>query len=273
MGAPMASHLASQNHEVSVYNRTSIKAREWKEKSPRGVVVTNLEKAIAETDVLVSCIGRDEDVELLCRKVERYQREKTYWVDHTTTSAILAKDIFKRLSAKNIAFIDAPVSGGEAGAINGTLTAMCGGRESDFLAVQPIIKCYAKSITLIGGTGAGQTAKMVNQVCLAGVLQGLSEGITLAKKSGLDWDKVIDGISKGAAQSWQMDNRANTMFEGKFDFGFAIDWMRKDLNICLQQAKSLGLELPALTMIDSFYKKIQQQGGGRLDTSALIKQF
>ncbi len=294
MGFPMAGHLLNAGFNVTAYNRTAIKALSWQQAYPKGNIATesslNINQGVNEdsfqfdtlpallksVDVVISCIGKDEDVEALGLSengILANLKAGGLWIDHTTTSATVAQKIHRLLKEKDIDFIDAPVSGGEAGAINGQLTVMAGGDVSAYDKALPLFNSYSKSATLIGDSGSGQLTKMVNQICLAGVLQGLSEGIHFAKKAGLDCHKVIDAISKGAAQSWQMDNRATTMINNEFDFGFAINLMRKDLNICIEQAKELDCPLEMTKVIDGYYANIQNAGHGCLDTSALIKQF
>jgi 3-hydroxyisobutyrate dehydrogenase len=291
MGSPMAAHLLKANKDMLAYNRTATRALDWKKHFPTGAIATessipinhshssehfsyqSLESLIPEMDVILSCIGKDEDVSELGEKIQALGKPGLIWVDHTTTSSELAKTLHKKLQTKDIGFIDAPVSGGEAGAKNGVLSAMCGGDDKIFQKITPIIKAYCKNIVLVGQSGSGQLTKMMNQICLAGVLQGLSEALHFGKEAGLDCKKAIEAISKGAAQSWQMDNRAKTMIEGQFDFGFAIDLMQKDLAICLNQAARLKTPLPIAMAVNSLYKKEQDKGNGKLDTSALIKQF
>lgn len=291
MGGPMAGHLLKQCKHIVAYNRTASKAMAWQKQYPSGQIASDLtlsqndsvdtalfqyhslSSLISETTFIISCIGKDEDVKALSDEIAVHGQPGLIWVDHTTISANLSTEIHQTLKSKDIGFIDAPISGGEAGAQNGTLTAMCGGEHAIFEKVSPLLEAYCKQAILVGPSGHGQLTKMVNQICLVGVLQGLSEGLHFGKQSGLDMSKVLEAISKGAAQSWQMDNRAKTMIKGDFDFGFAIDLARKDLGICFEQAKSLGVTLPITKRIDALYSEIQAKGGGKLDTSALIKQF
>lgn len=291
MGNPMAGHLVKHDRDVVAFNRTASKALDWHKHYPSAAIATtlshtsntseqkdaflfdSLDSLIPNMDVIISCIGKDEDVAHLGEKIASHGTNGLLWIDHTTISADLAKNLHAKLKAKHMDFIDAPVSGGQAGAINAGLTAMCGGDKTAFDKSVPIMAAYAKSITHVGDSGSGQLTKMVNQICLAGVLQGLSEGLHFAKQAGLDPHKAIEAISKGAAQSWQMDNRASTMIEGEFDFGFAIDLMRKDLAICLHHASKTQTTLKITELIDGFYQRIQDNSGGKLDTSALIKQF
>ncbi|HEX4766320.1 MAG TPA: NAD(P)-dependent oxidoreductase [Lichenihabitans sp.] len=273
MGFPMAGHLARKaGHEVVVYNRTPAKAAAWVEKFG-GASAPTPRQAAADRDVVFACVGNDDDLRAVARGEDGAfsgMAEGTVFVDHTTASASVARELHETARARGIGFIDAPVSGGQAGAENGALTVMCGGGEDAYARAEPIIAVYAKSCRLLGPSGSGQLTKMVNQICIAGLVQALAEGIGFAKKAGLDVEAVLSVISKGAAQSWQMDNRGRTMAEGKFDFGFAVDWMRKDLSICLDQARRDGAELPVTALVDQFYAKVQAVGGRRWDTSSLI---
>jgi len=274
MGSHMAGHLASVGHDLKVFNRTSAKAKDWSIEH-RGEVCTSPQDACADVDVAFCCVGDDADVEdVLLGQNGAFEALKSgsIVVDHTTTSAHLARKIHAQYREKDIGFIDAPVSGGEAGAVNGTLTVMCGGDEDDYLRIEPILKAYTKHVQLLGSSGSGQLAKMVNQVCIAGVIQGLAEALSLGQKSGLSMEAVIEVLSNGAAQSWQMDNRAETMLRGEFEFGFAVNWMRKDLRICMEQAGLLNVDLPITSLVDQFYEDIQRAGGGRWDTSSLIQR-
>ncbi len=272
MGFPMAGHLVAGGHEVVVYNRSAAKAAAWVEK--HGGRAAPTPRAAAEgAEVVFACVGDDPDVRAVTTGADGAfdgMAKGAIFVDHTTASAELARDIYAAAKARGIAFIDAPVSGGQAGAENGKLTVMCGGDAAPFATTKPIMDCYGRAVTLIGPAGSGQLAKMVNQICIAGLVQGLSEGVNFGLKAGIDMNVVLDVISKGAAQSWQMENRGSTMIEGKFDFGFAVDWMRKDLRICIQEAERNGARLPVTAVIDQFYKNVQQDGGGRWDTSSLI---
>ncbi len=276
MGGPMARHLAAAGHDVRVYNRTAAKADEWVAKHG-GASAASPREAAAGCDVVFMCVGNDDDVRSVVYGDDGALAgiaAKTVLVDHTTASATLARELAQACNERNIGFVDAPVSGGQAGAENGQLTIMCGADdESVFARVEPIMDAYAKRIKLLGGAGAGQLTKMVNQICIAGVVQGLSEAINFAMKAGLDPDAVVDVISKGAAQSWQMENRASTMARGEFEFGFAVQWMRKDLSIVFDEAARNGAELPLTTMVDGFYAEVEEMGGKRWDTSSLIARF
>jgi 3-hydroxyisobutyrate dehydrogenase len=272
MGFPMAGHLAAAGHEVTVYNRNQGKAEEWA-KLHGGQVAPTPAEAAAQQEYVFSCVGDDPDViEVTLGKSGAFQsmRSETVFVDHTTASADLARQLASEAFKKGFHFLDGPVSGGQAGAENGVLTVMCGGEQEAFNRAKPLMESYGRAVTLIGQSGAGQLAKMVNQICIAGLVQGLSEGVNFGMKAGLDMDVVLGVISKGAAQSWQMENRGSTMVQGEFDFGFAVDWMRKDLRIVLQEGERNGARLPTTALIDQFYKNVQQDGGGRWDTSSLI---
>ena len=272
MGFPMAGHLASNGHDVVVYNRTMAKANNWA-KSYEGSSAATPRDAVADREIVFTCVGNDDDVRSVVYGDDGAfagMGEGTVFVDHTTASANLAIELYDTAREKGVGFLDAPVSGGQAGAENGVLTVMCGGEEETFNRVRPVIDSYSRAVTLMGIAGAGQLTKMVNQICIAGLLQGLSEGMNFALKAGLDPKTVVDVISKGAAGSWQMENRALTMAEDKFDFGFAVNWMRKDLNIILEEAQRNKARLPATSLIDQFYAQVQERGGGRWDTSSLI---
>ncbi|MFL2771586.1 MAG: NAD(P)-dependent oxidoreductase [Rhodospirillaceae bacterium] len=272
IGAPLAGHLVSAGYDLQVFNRTQSKSDEWSKKF-RGQVCTTPAEACKDVDIAFCCVGDDPDVTQVLlgdNGALSSLRPGSLFVDHTTTSAALARKLYADCYEQEVAFIDAPVSGGEVGAINGKLTIMCGGRKEDFQRIESILQIYARHAQLMGPPGSGQLTKMVNQVCIAGVIQGLAEALILGQKAGLDMEAVIDVISKGAAQSWQMDNRAKTMLDGEFDFGFAVDWMRKDLRICMEQAGMLNVEMPVTALVDSFYAAIQIAGGGRWDTSSLI---
>ncbi|MBL4831777.1 MAG: NAD(P)-dependent oxidoreductase [Aliivibrio sp.] len=274
MGSPMAGHLKTAGYEIKVYNRTTSRAEQWCANYEGTIAATPREAAI-DADIVFVCVGNDDDVRSVIygdSGVLAGATEGTIIVDHTTTSAILAVELAEACQNKNISFIDAPVSGGQAGAVNGLLTVMCGGDEAIFNQVKPVINAYSKQITLLGENGQGQRCKMVNQVCIAGLLQGLSEGLALAEKSGLNVEQVVDTLKHGAAGSWQMENRSVTMSQREFDFGFAIDWMRKDLDICLTEAKEHQLSLPITEYVDNQYKALQHEGFGRMDTSMLIKK-
>jgi 3-hydroxyisobutyrate dehydrogenase-like beta-hydroxyacid dehydrogenase len=272
MGFPMAGHLKARGFEVTVYNRTAAKAQEWVKKHGGQSAATPAEAARG-ADFVAMCVGNDRDLAEVSAAALEGMREGAVLIDHTTASADVARQIFARAKAMGVDFIDAPVSGGQAGAENGKLTVMCGGEAGAFARAKPVMDSYAKAVTLLGGAGAGQLTKMVNQICIAGLVQALSEGIAFAEKAGLDPALVIDVISKGAAQSWQMENRGKTMVERKFDFGFAVDWMRKDLGICLEEAKRNGASLPVTALVDQFYGDVQKAGGKRWDTSSLITRL
>jgi 3-hydroxyisobutyrate dehydrogenase-like beta-hydroxyacid dehydrogenase len=274
MGYPMAGHLAKKGgHQVTVYNRTPAKAEQWT-KEYGGKHAATPREAARDCDFVMMCVGNDDDVRSVVygdNGALAGMKKGAILVDHTTASAVLAKELFEKTKERGIGFIDAPVSGGQAGAVNGQLGIMCGGEQATFDKVKPIIDVYAKLAALIGGPGAGQLTKMVNQICIAGLVQGLAEGLAFAKRSSLDVEKVVGVISKGAAQSWQMENRWKQMNEVKFDgFGFAVDWMRKDLGICMEEAKKNGARLPVSALIDQFYAHIQARGGRRWDTSSLM---
>mgnify|MGYP000848947906 FL=1 len=278
MGALMAGHLARAGHRVVVYNRTIEKAIAWCDAHATFDVshADTPAQAVVDADFVMSCLGNDDDVAQVLLGDEHVDgafssaRTGAIFCDHTTASATLARELYVIAEAKQLHFIDAPVSGGQAGAINGQLTVMCGGNPSAFEQAQPIMSAYAQAVTLMGASGCGQLAKMVNQICIAGLLQGLSEAIAFGQKSGLDMEKALQVIGKGAAQSWQLDHRGSTMLQNKFDFGFSVDWMRKDLGLVFDEAEKIGAHLPITTTIDGFYKHIQQQGGQRWDTSSLI---
>lgn len=272
MGYPMAGHLQNAGHQVCVYNRTAAKADAWV-KEYGGTAALTPARACENAQIVFICVGNDDDVRsvtLTKDGVLNGMADGTILVDHTTTSAILARELGDACTAKNICFLDAPVSGGQAGAENGALTIMIGGNEKTYSTVEPVLNCYGKKTKLLGPVGSGQLAKMVNQICIAGVVQGLSEAINFAQKSGLNAEDVIDVISKGAAQSWQMENRSSTMIKNEFEFGFALDWMRKDLGFTIDEANKNNIALPVTKMVDGYYKEIQENGGGRWDTSALI---
>ncbi|WP_020399370.1 NAD(P)-dependent oxidoreductase [Kordiimonas gwangyangensis] len=281
MGFPMAGHLAKAGHNVTVYNRTGEKAEKWLETyadDAAGELYTapTPAGAAADADIVFACVGADKDVAEVCVGEEgafSAMKEGAIFVDHTTASADCARTMAVAAQKAGLAFIDAPVSGGEAGAVNGVLTVMCGGDTAAFEKAEPVMQAYAKSVKLLGAAGAGQLTKMVNQICIAGVVQGLAEALHFAMEAGLDAKAVVDVISKGAAQSWQMENRASTMIDGKFDFGFAVDWMRKDLGIVLSEANSMGVSLPVTALVDQFYCDVQKMGGNRNDTSSLIRRF
>ena len=272
MGFPMAGHLKAKGHEVTVYNRTAARAEAWIAKYGGRHGATPAEAARGADFVFV-CVGNDHDVRSVLygpTGVLAGLSRRAVLVDHTTASAELAREIAEKAQGQGVHFLDAPVSGGQAGAEKGMLTVMVGGEGEAFDKTKPVIDSYARACVLMGAHGSGQLAKMVNQICIAGLLQGLSEGMNFAARAGLDGTKLIETISKGAAQSWQMENRALTMLAGKFDFGFAVDWMRKDLSICLAEAKRNGARLPATALVDQFYAQVQARGGGRWDTSSLM---
>ncbi len=272
MGYPMAGHLKNGGHDVTVYNRTTAKVEKWVAEYG-GASAPSPREAVAGAEIAFTMVGNDDDV----RAVTLGENGALagldggrILVDHTTASADVARELFALGEGQGIAVVDGPVSGGQAGAENGALTVMCGGEQGTFDSAKPAIDCYAKACTLMGPSGAGQLTKMVNQICIAGLVQGLSEGMNFGAKAGLDMDLVIDVISKGAAQSWQMDNRASTMCAGKFDFGFAVDWMRKDMKISLAEANNNGARLPVAALVDQFYAQVQARGGKRWDTYSLM---
>ena len=276
MGFPMAGHLAAKGgHEVTVYNRTAAKSKAWAEKFGGRAAATP--KAAAEgQDFVMACVGNDDDLRAVTIGVDGAfsgMKSGAIFVDHTTASAEVARQLDAEATKRGFQFIDAPVSGGQAGAEHGVLTVMCGGAEAPYTKAEPVIASYARMCKLLGPAGSGQLTKMVNQICIAGLVEGLSEGIHFAKKSGLDVQAVIDTISKGAAQSWQMENRYKTMDEGKFDFGFAVEWMRKDLSICLAEARRNGASLPVTALVDNFYAEVEKMGGKRWDTSSLLARL
>jgi 3-hydroxyisobutyrate dehydrogenase-like beta-hydroxyacid dehydrogenase len=276
MGFPMAGHLKVRGgHEVTVYNRSPAKARAWVEKFGNAAAPTPVDAA-GGADIVFACVGNDDDLRsVTLGEMGAFAGMKpgAVFVDHTTASADVARELHAEAGRLGLGFVDAPVSGGQAGAENGALSVMCGGEAQDYVKVEPVIAHYAKACQLIGPSGAGQLTKMVNQICIAGLVQALSEGVHFAKTNGLDLEKVMGVISKGAAQSWQMDNRWKTMNEGKFDFGFAVDWMRKDLGICLDAARRSGAQLPVTALVDQFYADVQTMGGQRWDTSSLMARL
>ena len=275
MGYPMAGFLASSGHDVVVYNRTTAKAEAWCGEHKGSAALTPLEAA-HDADIVLCCVGNDDDVrEVLLGEhgALHGMSAGSVVVDHTTASAELARELYADCAAKSVDFLDAPLSGGQAGAENGQLTIMLGGDEAAFERVAPVVDCYAKAMTLIGPAGSGQMAKMVNQICIAGIVQGIAEGLHFAKRANIDPAKVIAAISKGAAQSWQMENRWETMINGEFDFGFAVDWMRKDLGIALAEAERIGAKLDMAKLIDGYYAEVQEMGGKRWDTSSLIARL
>lgn len=275
MGYPMAGHLAAAGHAVSVYNRTAAKAERWVAAHGGRAAATPAEAAAGAAFVF-SCVGNDDDLREVANGPAGAlgaMDAGAVYVDHTTTSATVARELAALAAERDVAFVDAPVSGGQAGAENGQLTVMCGGAPDAFERARPVIDGYARACRLMGPVGSGQLTKMVNQVCAAGVIQGLAEGLNFGQRAGLDMEAVIDAISKGAAQSWQMDNRAHTMCAGEYDFGFAVDWMRKDLGIVMDEARALGAELPVTEQIDAFYAEVQAMGGQRWDISSLIERL
>ena len=272
MGYPMAGHLKKNNFEVTVYNRTSLKSDKWV-KEYGGFSESNPGKASKNSEIIFICVGKDSDLREVMEGEEgilKNVRENTIIVDHTTASANIAREYFEICKNHNLHFLDAPVSGGQAGAENGKLSIMVGGEKEPFAIVEPVLLSYGKAVELIGKSGSGQLTKMINQICIAGLVQGLSEAMSFGAKSNLDMEKVLKVISKGAAQSWQMENRYRTMLDGKFDFGFAVDWMRKDLSICFEEAKKNHAKLPITEIVDQYYSEVQKIGGKRWDTSSLI---
>lgn len=272
MGYPMAGHLQKAGHEVCVFNRTKAKAEAW-QKEFHGNMADTPKDAVSGARFVFLCVGNDDDVRSVVygeNGVLAGMSPCSVLVDHTTTSAVLAREIAEKCAEKGVSFVDAPVTGGESGAQQGTLSVLCGGDELTVNLIRPIISAYASSITRIGPVGHGQLAKMVNQICIAGCVQGLAEALAFGLRSGINMEKVLAAIGSGAASSWQMNNRGMTMLEGKFDFGFAVDWMRKDLGIVLDEASRNGADLPVTKTVDGFYKEVQEMGGGRLDTSSLI---
>jgi 3-hydroxyisobutyrate dehydrogenase len=275
MGDPMAGHLAAAGHRVTVYNRTPAKAAAWVAKHG-GKSGATPAAAARGAEIVFCCVGNDDDLRSVALGAEGAfagMKAGTTFVDHTTASAAVARELAAEAGKLGLKFIDAPVSGGNLGAINGALTVMCGGDEAAFAEAKPLAMAFAKAMTLLGPSGSGQLAKMVNQIAIAGLVQGLSEAIAFGERSGLDMKAVLEVIGKGAAQSWQMDNRGPTMIQGKFDFGFAVDWMRKDLGIALEEARRNGARLPVTALVDQFYADVQAQGGKRYDTSSLIKRL
>ena len=272
MGFPMAGYISNAGHDVTVYNRTSAKADKWTQ-TYKGQTASTPAEAAKEADFVFTCVGNDNDLkEVTIGDDGAFQSVKkgAVFIDNTTASAKVARELFNISTEKGFGFLDAPVSGGQAGAENGALTVMVGGEQSDYDKAEPVIDCYSKKIKLLGSSGSGQLAKMVNQICIAGLVQGLSEGLRFGQNAGLDMESVVEVISKGAAQSWQMENRYKTMIDDKFDYGFAVDWMRKDLGIAMEEAKSNGSKLPVTEIVDKHYEDVQKNGGNRFDTSSLI---
>ncbi|MFN7642344.1 MAG: NAD(P)-dependent oxidoreductase [Burkholderiales bacterium] len=275
MGYPMAGHLARAGHHVTVYNRSAAKAQAWVAEYG-GTSAATPREAAAGAQIVFACVGNDDDLRSVVLGADGAfagMEKGALLVDHTTASAEVARELYATARAAGLDFVDAPVSGGQAGAVNGLLTVMCGGEPSAFERARPVGMAFSRAFTLIGAPGAGQLAKMVNQICIAGLVQGLSEGVSFGMAAGLDMKLVLDVIGKGAAQSWQMDNRGKTMVDDTFDFGFAVDWMRKDLGLCLDEAKRNGAPLPATALVDQFYGDVQRMGGGRWDTSSLIRRL
>lgn len=272
MGGPMAGWLVKNGHPIKVWNRTPAKAEAWAQTNP-GEVASTIAQAVAGADFVMACVGDDPDARDVALNAFAAMKPGAIYVDHTTTSADLSKELAAAAAEAGLDWLDAPVSGGQAGAINGRLTAMCGASDAVFERAKPVLAAYCGNIVRIGEAGAGQLAKMVNQIAIAGVVQGLAEAVAFAKAQDLDTDAVLAAISKGAAGSWQMENRWATMVEDRYDFGFAVDWMRKDLRIVLEAAHQRGLELAMTQMVDGYYAEIQAAGGGRLDTSSLAKRF
>lgn len=272
MGAPMAGHLAAAGHEVRVYNRSPAKAQAWAERHA-GTAAATVAETVDGAEVVALCVGNDDDVRAVMAEALPTSLPDTVFVDHTTTSAVLAREMAELCAADGRAFVDAPVSGGQAGAESGRLTVMAGGDEAAFTRVEPVLAAYAKAVRRIGPSGAGQLAKMCNQICIAGVVQGVAEAVHFSLAAGLDTDAVLAAVSQGSAQSWQMENRWATMVQGRYDFGFAVDWMRKDLGITLDEARRNGATLPVTALIDQFYAEVQAMGGARWDTSSLAARL
>jgi len=276
MGYPMAGHLALAGHRVTVYNRNTTKTKEWCAEFPGHASAATPREAAHGADMVFCCVGNDHDLRAVMLGADGVlagAQSGALLIDHTTASADVARELFAAAKAKGVHFVDAPVSGGEAGAINGMLTVMCGGESAAFERAKPVGMAFSKAFTLMGDSGAGQLTKMVNQICIAGLVQALSEGIAFGQKAGLNMEQVLEVIGKGAAQSWQMDNRGKTMVADKFDFGFAVDWMRKDLGLVMDEAKRNGSRVPVTALVDQFYADVQAMGGNRFDTSSLIKRL
>lgn len=275
MGFPMAGHLAAAGHQVAIYNRTGSVAERWM-KTHRGALASTPAELASGAECVLICVGDDDDVRQVVTGPQgllETMAAGAVIVDHTTTSATVARELAAVCASKGVGFVDAPVSGGQAGAENGQLTVMCGGTDGHYQQALPAIECYAKMVRRLGEVGSGQLCKMVNQICLAGMIQGLAEGLHFAERNGLDASAVVDVIGKGAAQSWQMDNRASTMIAGEYDFGFAVDWMRKDLKHALNQARDSGASVPIAALVDQFYADVQAMGGHRWDTSSLLQRL
>ena len=279
MGWPMAGHLALAGHTVTVFNRTAAKAQAWVQAfaaTGRAHHASTPREAAQGADIVLMCVGNDDDVRSVVLGPDGAlagMQSGSILIDHTTASAQLARELYATAQQQGVAFVDAPVSGGQAGAQNGQLTIMCGGDEAAFATAEPVMACFGRAVTLMGPSGSGQLTKMVNQICIAGLVQGLSEAVAFGQKAGLDMDKSLQVIGKGAAQSWQLDNRGSTMVRDEFNFGFAVDWMRKDLGLVLQEAQRNGARLPVTALVDQFYADVQAQGGGRWDTSSLIARL
>jgi 3-hydroxyisobutyrate dehydrogenase-like beta-hydroxyacid dehydrogenase len=275
MGFPMAGHLVAKGHQVAVYNRTPAKAVAWVAKHG-GASATTPREAVSGADFVMACVGNDDDLREVCLGPDGAfagMAKGAIFVDHTTVSAQVTRELAELAASHGFGFVDAPVSGGQAGAENGALSIMCGGSEAHYAAAEPVMAAYARICRRLGETGAGQLAKMMNQICIAGLMQGLSEALAFGQKAGLDGAAVVEVISQGAAGSWQMVNRHKTMLADTFEFGFAVDWMRKDLKICLETADQIGAALPVTALVDQFYKDVQLMGGGRNDTSSLIRRL
>jgi 3-hydroxyisobutyrate dehydrogenase-like beta-hydroxyacid dehydrogenase len=275
MGHPMAGHLARAGHATTVYNRTAAKAAAWVAEY-RGECEPTPRQAAADADIVFACVGNDDDLRAVTLGPDGAfagMKPGAVFVDHTTASANIARQLHGEASSRGLHFVDAPVSGGQAGAVNGALTVMCGGEEAAFAAMQPVALSFARAVTRVGPSGAGQLAKMVNQVAIVGMVQALAEALAFGTRAGLDMPLVLDVIGKGAAQSWQMDHRGKTMLEDRFDFGFAVDWMRKDLGLVLDEARRNGAQLPVTALVDQFYAEVQAMGGTRWDTSSLIRRL
>ena len=275
MGYPMAGHLAAQGHQVYVYNRTMVKAEQWQDEYEGRSAITPSEAAL-EADFVFICVGNDDDLRSVVygdQGVLAGMAAGSILIDHTTASAQVAREVAVIAAQQGVGFVDAPVSGGQAGAENGALAIMCGGSEEDYLRAEPIMQAYAKTTTHLGPVGNGQLTKMVNQICIAGLVQGLAEGVAFAINAGLDAKQALGAIGGGAAGSWQMHNRGDTMVDDEFEFGFAVDWMRKDLAICLAEAQTNGSELPVAKIVDDFYEQVQAHGGNRWDTSSLLRRL
>ena len=279
MGWPMAGHLALAGHTVTVFNRTAAKAQAWVQAfaaTGRAHHASTPREAAQGADIVLMCVGNDDDVRSVVLGPDGAlagMQSGSILIDHTTASAQLARELYASAQQQGVAFVDAPVSGGQAGAQNGQLTIMCGGDEAAFATAEPVMACFGRAVTLMGPSGSGQLTKMVNQICIAGLVQGLSEAVAFGQKAGLDMDKALQVIGKGAAQSWQLDNRGSTMVRDEFNFGFAVDWMRKDLGLVLQEAQRNGARLPVTALVHQFYADVQAQGGGRWDTSSLIARL